>query len=105
MNDVITEFLAEEISYQEFYDSIYDFIADQNIRSGEYEGNIFVIKKLDRLNFIIYKEFSHGNDGHREIYNAVSIFRKDLLMALNEHAITQGFKVKGYGIESNDVIT
>lgn len=105
MNDVIDEFLAEEISCQEFYDSICDFIVDQNIRSGEYEGNIFVIKKLDRLNFIIFKEFSHRKDGQREIYNAVSIFRKDLLKALNAHGMAQGFRVKGYGKESNDVIT
>ena len=73
--------------------------------SGEYEGNIFVIKKLDRLNFIIYKEFSYRKDGQREIYNAVSISRKDLLNALNTHGMAQGFRVKGYGKESNDVIT
>lgn len=105
MNEMISEFLIDEVSNQECYDSIYNFIADQNIRTGEYEGNIFVIKKMDRLNFIIFKEFSYQKNGLREIHNAKSIFRKDLLKAVNEHSALQGFTVRGYGEESNDVIT
>ncbi|WP_219836075.1 hypothetical protein [Paenibacillus sp. R14(2021)] len=105
MNEIIAEFLNDEVGCQDFYDSIYNFIADQNIRAGEYEGNIFVIKKMDRLNFIIFKEYVFRDSGLRTIHNSISLFRKDLLKAVNEHAATQGFTVKGYGEESNDVIT
>ena len=49
LNEMISEFLIDEVSNQECYDSIYNFIADQNIRTGEYEGNIFVIKKMGLL--------------------------------------------------------
>lgn len=105
MNNVIAESLKEEVCYQEYYDSIYNFIDDQNIRSGEYEGNIFIIKKMDRLNFIIFKEFTFKENGLREIHCATSVFRKDILKAVNEHGVSQGFMVKGYGEENNDVVT
>ncbi|WBW98366.1 hypothetical protein [Oceanirhabdus sp. W0125-5] len=105
MKETLSNFLQDEISDQEFYDAIYDFIIDQNIRSGEYEGNIFIIKKLDRLNFVIFEEHCYREDKQREIYNAISLFRKDILIAINEHAHKNGFIVKGYGSESNEVIT
>ncbi|WFD11936.1 hypothetical protein [Tepidibacter hydrothermalis] len=105
MKEILAEFLQDKISDQEFYDAIYDFIVDQNIRSGEYEGNIFIIKKLDRLNFIIFKEYFYRKNNHREISSAISLFRKDILIAINEHAHKSGFVVKGYGSESNEVIT
>lgn len=105
MNEIIAEFLEEEVIYQEWYDSIYNFIADQNIRAGEYEGNIFVLKKMDRLNFIIFKEYTFRDSGLREIHRSTNIFRKDLLKAVNNHAFARGFTVRGYGEESNDVIS
>lgn len=101
---ILNDFLQTEISYQDWYDAIYNFIIDANIRSGEYEGNQYVIKKLDRLNFIVFAEDIFGENKKREIHSTFSLFRKELLIAINEYAKKSGFKVQGYGNESNDVL-
>ncbi|MGF0470757.1 hypothetical protein ACQQ6W_14075 [Lysinibacillus fusiformis] len=42
--DVIKKFLVVEISDQEMYEEIYDFINSPHVRSGEFEGNELIIK-------------------------------------------------------------
>lgn len=91
---MLKEFLEDEVMYQEFYDGIFDFIVSGNIRNGEYEGNLHVIKKMDLENFIIYVE--HEIDGKREIHRTTSIRKKKLLRLINHHAKKQKFVLREY---------
>lgn len=87
-------FLDDEISDQEYYDGIIRFVYSGNIRCGEYEGNQYVIKKLDFTNFIIYSEYII--DGKREIHDAFPISKNKLLRLINNHAKKQGFILRDY---------
>ena len=62
--DIILKFLQAEISSQELYEEIYKFIDSYHIRNGEFEGNEYVIKKMDQDNFIIFPEYIY-EDGKR----------------------------------------
>ncbi|QFT89038.1 hypothetical protein FIU87_10305 [Bacillus sp. THAF10] len=92
MQELVLSFLEDEISDQEFYDGIIDFIYSINIRCGEYECNRFVIKKMDHLNFIIYEEYEI--DGKREIHHSVSLLKNKLINLVNEYAKEQGFVLR-----------
>jgi hypothetical protein len=93
MINLIERFLDDEISSQDLYESIYDFITSFHIRNGEFEGNYYIIKKMDPDNFIIFPENIYP-DNHREIPNCISIYKDDLIVKINEHAKKQGFIVK-----------
>ncbi|PGS46514.1 hypothetical protein [Bacillus sp. AFS041924] len=93
MKNVIESFLEDEISHQEFYDGIIDFIDSYNIRCGEYECNTFVIKKMDHLNFIIFQEYVL-QDGHRTIHESFTIFKDNLISTINKFAKKQGFQIR-----------
>ena len=43
MEEMVRSFLKVEISDQEYYEGIIDFIYNDNIRYGEYECNEFII--------------------------------------------------------------
>ncbi|WP_416150803.1 hypothetical protein ACM26V_07500 [Salipaludibacillus sp. HK11] len=45
MQELLESFLEFEVSEQEYYEGIIDFIYSGNIRCGEYECNQFVVKK------------------------------------------------------------
>ncbi len=92
--DVIKKFLDVEISNQEMYEEIYDFINSPHVRNGEFEANEYIIKKIDSLNFIIYIEYIFPNDGHREISCCTSIYKDDLNTKINEYAIRYGYTLK-----------
>ncbi|MGM8216095.1 hypothetical protein ACLIA0_11025 [Bacillaceae bacterium W0354] len=92
MQELIQSFLEDEITYQEFYDGIIEFIYSHNIRCGEYECNRFVINKMDHLNFIIFEEYVI--DGKREIHNSVSIHKNKLIKLINKYAKKQGIIIK-----------
>lgn len=94
MLETIQTFLDNEISDQEFYDGIIRFIYSGNIRCGEYEGNQYVIQKLDLNNFVIYCEYTI--DGKREIHQAFSIQKNKLLRHINDYAKKQGFIIRDY---------
>ncbi|MFD1019616.1 hypothetical protein [Thalassobacillus hwangdonensis] len=88
---MLKDFLEDEISDEEFYKAIVEFISSWNIRCGEYEGNRFVIKKKDHENFLVYDEYEI--DGKRVTHQTVPITKKDLLEKIHEHARKQGFTV------------
>lgn len=94
MEGILQSFLEVEISDQEFYDGIIDFIYNGNIRCGEYECNEFVIRKMDLLNFIVYVEYVI--DDKREIHGSFSITKNTLLRAINEYARKQGFTIRNF---------
>ncbi|MCT2534429.1 hypothetical protein NC661_15290 [Aquibacillus koreensis] len=90
--EILQSFLQDEISDQEFYDGIIEFIYSLNIRSGEYECNHYIIKKMDHFNYIIYDEYVI--EGKREIHGSVSIHKGKLIRIINRYAKKQGFKIK-----------
>ncbi|WHY01335.1 hypothetical protein [Neobacillus sp. DY30] len=94
MKNLIDSFLEDEISDQEYYDGIYEFIVSFNIRCGEYEGNRFIIKKMDHINFFIFDEYVYPEDGHREIHKTISIYKDNLIKLINEYAKKQGLKLR-----------
>lgn len=90
--NIIEIFLEVEISDQEFYEAIYDFISSYNIRYGEYEGNEFIIKKIDRENFLIFNEYVV--EGRRNTSNYTYMNQIDLLDDVSHYANKQGYKLK-----------
>lgn len=92
MIKVIDRFLDDEITDQEMYEAIYEFVVSGNIRNGEFEANAYIIKKMDYLNFIIFPEDIYP-DNHREISYCTSIYRNDLISKINEHAKKEELKV------------
>lgn len=83
--DILTDFLNTELSSKEVYEAIILFVTCVNIRNGEYEGNEYVILKVDQQNYIIYYESVDRSDG-RSIHRCTSIVEKDLLHLLMEEA-------------------
>ena len=86
------DFLDTEIFSQEFYDEIFKFIISVEIRNGEFEGNSYIIKKKDQLNFIICWEDEY-QDGHFEISRAISVNRHKLIKEINIFASGLMFKI------------
>lgn len=87
--DVMKLFLQAEIGVQELYEAMLAFILSPHIRNGEFEGNEYIIKKYDQINFSEYEY----PDRHREIHGAISIYRKQLLEQLNKAAQEKGLRV------------
>lgn len=91
--NVLERFLQSEINTQELYDDIILFITSLHIRNGEFEGNEFIIKKMDQTNYIIFPEYE-DEEGEREIHAAMSIYRNNLIKEINDYAITKDINVK-----------
>lgn len=91
--DILKKFLDSEINTQELYDDIISFITSFHIRNGEFEGNRFIIKKIDQLNYFIFPEDEY-EDGKREISYVMSIFENILLSEINEYAKNKGIVIK-----------
>lgn len=91
--DILKKFLDSEINTQELYDDIISFITSFHIRKGEFEGNRFIIKKMDRLNYFIFPEDEY-EDEKREISYVMSIFENTLLNEINDYAKNKGIIVK-----------
>ena len=81
----IEDFLKNEISYPEMYEEILYFIDSYDIRCGELECNEYVIKKIDRNNFLLFVEYVHL-DREKEVFNSFSISKENLKKAREEYA-------------------
>ncbi|QSX06730.1 hypothetical protein JYG23_04600 [Sedimentibacter sp. zth1] len=92
MINVMERFLNDEISSQELYEDIFNFINSFHIRNGEFEANYYIIKKMDADNFIIYAENVYP-DGHREIPYSLSVYKQVLCDSINGHAERIGLKI------------
>lgn len=87
--DVLNKFLQAEINSKEYYDSIMNFINLYEIRKGEFEGNEYIIMKMDRDNFIIFPEYDDGEDGI-QIPFSLSIYKNNLMEEINRYAQKKG---------------
>jgi hypothetical protein len=90
----IKRFLEDEISSQELYEAILYFVNSVHIRNGEFEGNYYIIKKMDLDNFIIYAENIYPDDNHREIPYSTSIYKENLLNEINKKARANKYLLK-----------
>ncbi len=84
--NVMEEFLQSEINTQELYEEIMNFITSYHVRNGEFEGNEYIIKKMDQTNFIIFPEYE-DEEGEREIHAAEAVYRENLIKRINEYAL------------------
>ena len=83
--NVMEEFLQAEINTQELYDDIISFITSFHVRNGEFEGNEYIVKKMDQTNFIIFSEYE-SEDGVREIHVAEAVYGQILIKKIQEYA-------------------
>lgn len=83
--NVMEGFLQSEINTQDLYNDIMYFITSYHVRNGEFEGNEYIIKKMDQTNFIIFPEYE-DEDGEREIHAAEAVYRENLIKRINEYA-------------------
>lgn len=90
--NVMEGFLRSEINTQELYDDIMNFITSYHVRNGEFEGNEYIIKKMDQTNFIIFPEYE-DEDGEREIHAAEAAYRENLIKRINDYALTKDLKL------------
>ena len=95
MNNLLTNFLYSEITNQDMYECIMSFILSYHIRCGEFEGNEYVIKKMDQLNYIIFAEYVN-NKTEKEIGKAFSIYRNPLIKAINYEAQKKSIDISEY---------
>ncbi|MDE6251053.1 MAG: hypothetical protein K2M78_00200 [Lachnospiraceae bacterium] len=87
--NILNKFLQAEINSKEFCDCIMNFINSYEIRRGEFEGNEFIILKIDRDNFILYPEYDDGKEG-LQIPFSISIYRNVLIDEINRYVKTKG---------------
>ncbi len=88
--EILNKFLNDELSSVEMYEDIINFITSYHIRSDEFEGNRYIIKKMDQVNFIIFAEDVY-TDGHREISNCISLYKNQLISAIETEAKEQKY--------------
>ncbi len=89
MVDILKDFLEAEINTKELYDEMVYFINSYEVRRGEFEGNEYVILKMDRENFIIYPEHE-DRKGNLDISFSMAVYKTDLLRQINKAARYKG---------------
>lgn len=89
--DILDRFLQAEINSKELYQCIMNFIISKEIRRGEFEGNEFIIMKLDRDNFILLPEYDDGGGGI-QIPFSLSIYKNKLVEAIKNYAQAKGLE-------------
>lgn len=94
--DKLLDFLRSEINSQMLYESIMKFILSPHIRNGEFEGNEYIIKKMDQLNYIIFSEYRDKSDTKREINYSFSLSRDDLIKKINHYGKSVGINISKY---------
>ncbi|GAB2535650.1 hypothetical protein [Gracilibacillus alcaliphilus] len=76
--DWLQDFLDSEIMDQATYQTIYDFIALDNFRYGEYEGNQYIIRKINQQHIQIEDEITTAHTG----VPVVAVFEQKRLLVL-----------------------
>lgn len=88
------DFLNSEIrGDQEAYEYIIAFIGSPNIRNGEYEGNEYIIKKIDRKHFFVFAEYTDKYEQNKEIAKVMVFNRNELIKMIQEFAKNIGLNV------------
>lgn len=87
---ILEGFLETEIQSAGLYRGIIDFIESCEIRNGEFECNEYIIKKLDRNNFLLYPEYGDGVHVDIQVPYAAAIYKNELIKAVNDRARLNG---------------
>lgn len=87
--DILRKFLQAEINSKEYYDCILNFVNSYEIRKGEFEGNEYIVMKIDRDNFILFPEYDDGEKGI-QIPFSMSIYKENLTNEINRYAQEKG---------------
>lgn len=88
--NILDNFLQSEINSKEYFDSIISFINSYEIRRGEFEGNDYVVMKIDRDNFILFPEYDNRNEGGIQIPFSLSIYKERLTEEITKYAEATG---------------
>lgn len=83
---ILEDFLHTEIN-ENCYNDILKFIEINEIRNGEYKCQKYIIKKINNLNFIIYKEEYNKNYYEDCIINPISIQQDFLVQAIKQYVL------------------
>ena len=89
---ILEDFLSSETNDYELAELIIKFINCPHIRIGEFEGNEYVVKKIDRNCLQIFSDLT-DNNGIRHVSKELNICREDL-----QKAIVNNGKKYGYDI-------
>lgn len=84
--DYLKGFLQSEIKNAEIYNDIMNYITSTRIRSGKFEGNEYIIQKIDHYNYIIYAEYN--------CFNKLFINKDKLIEEINHYAMEKGILLK-----------
>lgn len=89
-NALLDLLLRNELEYVETYEAISDFVGSMNIRCGEYQGGVAVIKKMDLDNFILFVEDTDDSNARRLI-GCVAVGKSELTDRMDEIAREKGY--------------
>ena len=87
--DLIKDFLYSEMSIEELYKEVIFFINSDEIQKGEFEGNEYILKKIDKENFILYaeyedKEYEDKEGRIKDMSSTAQFIHKDKLIEIIE---------------------
>ena len=82
--DMIKDFLYSEISVEELYKEVIFFINSDEIQKGEFEGNEYILKKIDKENFILYAEYEDKEGVVKDMSETAQLIHKDRLIEMIE---------------------
>lgn len=92
--DMLENFLWCEIEHnEEMTEDILRFINSGHIRRGEFQCNIYIIKKLDLYTFVLYQEEEYKEGDVFIGLPLFGIFRKDLQKAILDRAKKCGMTI------------
>ncbi|TFJ91248.1 hypothetical protein [Lentibacillus salicampi] len=79
---VFDKFIRDEMMDIETFHLIYDFVALDNFRQGEYEGNMFVVRKINTNHIQLEDEVATENTSIPAVYTYA---KKKFLSLLQSH--------------------
>ncbi|ARF15528.1 hypothetical protein [Sporosarcina ureae] len=78
LSNIFGKFIDDEIMDIETFKLIYDFVSLDNFRQGEYEGNMFVIRKINTNHIQLEDEVATENTSIPIVYT----YRKEKFLSL-----------------------
>lgn len=79
---MIKDFLYSEMSIQELYEEIIFFINLDEIQKGEFEGNQYILRKIDKENFILFAEYEDKEGKIKDMSGTAQFICKDKLIEI-----------------------
>ena len=84
---MIKDFLYSEMSIEELYKEVIFFINSDEIQKGEFEGNQYILKKIDKENFILYAEYEDKKGVVKDMSGTAQFIHKEKLIEMIEKYI------------------